>query len=185
MSCVPLSSSPAPFFLPFFLHNLLLLPSCCVYLDSLPRQAVSKGNIINPHNQSYVMKHLNQTVPAKNCTKLGVFRSRIAVDSSQISVVLWYHLENLIYWPSVRLRFRLTDRRPCNHKVTKLLKHLQFLTIILVRQRNITEKNKNSLAEQFYKFKEFFMCKSFFMMEYDKKNPSFSPDSYINRTLVD
>ena len=41
--------------------------------------------------------------------------------------------------------------------------------------------NSYNLETQFYKLmEEFFISKAFFMMEYDK-NPTFSPDSYINQ----
>ena len=44
--------------------------------------------------------------------------------------------------------------------------------------RNIMEMNKYNLIEQFYKLmEEFFVSEAFFMMEFDKKNPSFSLDS--------
>ena len=52
-------------------------------------------------------------------------------------------------------------------------------------QRSIMEMNRYSLVEQFYKLmEECFNSKAFFTMEYDKKNPSFSLDSYINQALA-
>ena len=46
-------------------------------------------------------------------------------------------------------------------------------------QRNSIEMNKYTLVEQFYKLmEEVFISKVFFVMEYDKNNPSFSPGSW-------
>ena len=43
----------------------------------------------------------------------------------------------------------------------------------------------HNLLQEFYGLlEEFFISKAFFMMEYKKRNPSFSPDSYINQALV-
>lgn len=46
--------------------------------------------------------------------------------------------------------------------------------------KNKDGKNRQKLVEQFSKFiEELLISKTFFIMEYDKNNPSVSPDSYI------
>ena len=52
----------------------------------------------------------------------------------------------------------------------------------LAKAKEAAEKEKE---EQFYKLmEELFIPKAFFMIEYDRKNPTFSPGSYINQALA-